>query len=191
MSGEMIVDFASVLERAKRGDEVAVGTIWRTLHPRLVRFLRARAGDAADDVASETWLAVARHLRSFEGGEDEFRAWLFTIGRRRLIDWQRRSRSRPATVALDDVAPSFPAPDDPEGEALATLGTSAALALVARLPADQAEVILLRVVAGLDTTRVAEVLGKRPGAVRMLQHRGLHALRALLDAGIETPAVTR
>jgi RNA polymerase sigma-70 factor (ECF subfamily) len=190
MSDDMVDDFVSALALAKQGDDAAIATIWRALNPRLVSFLRARVGDGADDVASESWLAVARHLRDFEGGEDDFRAWLFTIARRKLIDWERRTRTRPTTSELGEVGISVPAPDDPEAETLVQLGTDAAVALVARLSPDQAEVLLLRVLAGLDTGRTAEVLGKRPGTVRMLQHRGLVALRMLLDDCVDAPAVT-
>ena len=63
--------------------------------------------------------------------------------------------------------------------------TESALAVVARLPGQQAEVILLRVVAGLDTEVVADLLGKSPGAIRVLAHRGLRKLQSLLSgAGV-------
>jgi RNA polymerase sigma-70 factor (ECF subfamily) len=53
---------------------------------------------------------------------------------------------------------------------------------MATLPADQAEAIVLRVVAGLAVDRVAEIMGKRPGAVRVLTHRGLRRLAQRLAA---------
>jgi len=64
--------------------------------------------------------------------------------------------------------------------ALDNLSTEAALALIASLPRGQAEVIVLRVVAGLDVGQVARIVGKRPGAVRVAAHRGLRALAARL-----------
>jgi RNA polymerase sigma-70 factor (ECF subfamily) len=60
------------------------------------------------------------------------------------------------------------------------LSTDAALALIASLPRDQAEVIMLRVVAGLDATAVGVMLGKSPGAVRVTAHRGLRRLQELV-----------
>jgi RNA polymerase sigma-70 factor (ECF subfamily) len=124
---------------------------------------------------------VARNLRSFSGDELEFRAWLFTIARRALIDWQRHAARRPQTLPLVD-ANDPPDLDDPASGAIESLATSRALNLIRALPPDQAEVILLRVVGGLDTSRVATVLGKRPGTVRVLQHRGLRRLADLLGA---------
>jgi RNA polymerase sigma-70 factor (ECF subfamily) len=65
------------------------------------------------------------------------------------------------------------------------LGTAAAIALVSGLPRQQAEVILLRVVAGLDTESAARLLGKSPGAVRVAAHRGLRRLAQLRpEAGV-------
>lgn len=172
--------FPSTLRAAQAGEDWAVGVLWRALNPRLVRFLAARAGDAAEDIASETWLAAARNLTTFSGGDIEFRAWMFTIARRRLADWQRRESRQPRTASDDAAMGSAVADDDPGAEALAALGTEGALALVNRLPADQAEVVLLRVLGDFDAAQVARIMGKRPGTVRMLQHRGLRRLAELV-----------
>jgi RNA polymerase sigma-70 factor, ECF subfamily len=177
----MIENFVATLESAKAGEDRAVSILWRDHNHRVVRFLRARAGDAAEDIASETWLTVARRLHAFSGGELEFRAWLFTIARSRLIDWQRHRLRRPNEVGAPIALEFGVAPDNPARDALDALDTEAALARLAQLPPDQAEVVLLRVVAGLDVARVAGIVGKRPGTVRMLQHRGLQRLRTLLE----------
>jgi RNA polymerase sigma-70 factor, ECF subfamily len=68
------------------------------------------------------------------------------------------------------------APDDPAAAAVEEFSTRAALAVIATLPADQAEAVVLRVVAGLDVDRVAAIMDKRPGTVRVLTHRGLRRL---------------
>ena len=65
------------------------------------------------------------------------------------------------------------------------IATETAMELLSRLPEQQAEVILLRVVAGLDTEMVADMLGRSPGAIRVAAHRGLKRLAALLaGAGV-------
>ena len=76
---------------------------------------------------------------------------------------------------------------DAEGEAMAELSTQAALDLIRTLPADQAEVVLLRVLGGFDAAEVGAIMGKRAGTVRVLQHRGLVRLAAALSR----EAVTR
>jgi len=60
------------------------------------------------------------------------------------------------------------------------LDTQAALALVAQLASLQAEVIVLRVMAGLDVDSVARLVGRSPGAVRVAAHRGLRRLAQIL-----------
>jgi RNA polymerase sigma-70 factor (ECF subfamily) len=65
------------------------------------------------------------------------------------------------------------------------IATERAIALVSRLPPQQAEVIMLRVVAGLDTEAVAQIVGRSPGAVRVAAHRGLKKLATMLaEAGV-------
>jgi RNA polymerase sigma-70 factor (ECF subfamily) len=72
-----------------------------------------------------------------------------------------------------------------EQVAMDNMATESAMALLSKLPEQQAEVIFLRVVAGLDTEAVAEILGRSPGAVRVAAHRGLKKLAALLSgAGV-------
>lgn len=174
--------FDAILAAAQEGDEAAFTRIFRDVQPALLRYLRVIAPWTADDVAGETWLHVVEGLTGFSGGEAAFRAWLFTIARHRAVD-QARWRSRRPTLTLEDsgAAESLTVPDAADA-AMARIGTRAALAMVASLPRDQAEVIMLRVVAGLDVGRVARITGKSPGAVRVATHRGLRRLAALASS---------
>jgi len=173
-------EFPGVLRAAALGDERAFARLWRDAHPPLLRYLRVLAGDAAEDVASEVWLEVARKLARFRGGEPEFRGWLFTLARRRVIDLRRYAGRHPVRLTADAGELDRPAAEDTAAAALERLSTEAALALIATLPSEQAEVIVLRVVAGLDVGQVARIVGKRPGAVRVAAHRGLRTLAARL-----------
>lgn len=180
---EMVVTQPSLteeIEAAARGDEQAFAVVWRALQPALLRYLKVVAPDSADDLASETWLEVVRGLSKFQGGEAGFRSWLFTIARHRAIDLRRQQARRPVQSVPMEFLPELGAPDDPEAAALDTLSTEAAVALIARLPVDQAEVVMLRAVAGLDVAQVAAVIGKRPGTVRVLAHRGLRRLATIV-----------
>jgi RNA polymerase sigma-70 factor, ECF subfamily len=173
-------EFTSRLAAARRGDEAAFSALWRDLQPPLLRYLGVAASAAADDLASETWARVAQDLARFEGDEAGFRGWVFTIARHRLIDWRRREARARTVPRPNDQLSHLGAADDPAADALEHVSTDGALALIAQLPADQAEVVMLRAVAGLDVARVAKIVGKRPGAVRMLAHRGLRRLAELL-----------
>ena len=165
------------LDRARAGDEAAFSVLWRTLHPPLLRYLSVRCPDGREDVASETWFQVVRDLRDFGGGIDDFRGWLFTIARNRAIDHGRARARRPAVPV---AAPSEHVPDplttSAEEDAVARSATDEAVRLVGSLPFDQAEMVMLRVVAGLDVAAVAQLVDKKPGTVRVAVHRALQKL---------------
>ena len=174
VSSRVEPSFDAVIAAARAGGAWALERLFVDYQPVLLRYLRGRAADVADDVASESWIAVARGLAGFHGEPDDFRAWLFTIARHRLIDERRRAARRPTVVALGE-ADAMVAPA--ESVAMEGIdGDAAAQRIVAMLPADQADVILLRVVADLSVEQVAQILGKKPSHVRVLQHRGLKAL---------------
>jgi RNA polymerase sigma-70 factor (ECF subfamily) len=176
-------EFPAVLGAAARGDEHAFGRLWQDLQPRLLRYFAVVSPAVAEDLASETWLGVIRGIDRFQGNEPAFRAWVFTIARHEVLDWRRRAARRAVEDFPADGLGELAAPDDPAADALEGLATRAALAQVATLPPDQAEAIVLRVVAGLDVQRVAEIMGKRPGTVRVLAHRGLRRLAQRLGTG--------
>ena len=171
--------FPTVLERTRGGDASAFATLWHEYQPSLLRYLRVTTSDAAEDVASETWAAVASSISRFDGDETAFRAWLFTVARRRAIDHFRRESRRPS-VPVDPAAlgtASIAAnAADPGETAISTLETEAALRRIADLPPGQRDAVVLRAIAGLDVAHVAAIMGKRPGTVRVLAHRGLRTL---------------
>jgi RNA polymerase sigma-70 factor (ECF subfamily) len=182
-------DFARVLADAQGGSEDQFAVLWRDANPALLRYLRVLAPENAEDIAAETWVNVVRGLPRFIGDEAAWRAWLFTTARRRLID-QARLRKRHPAEPLDGVsAAEMPRTPDAAQIAMENLATESAIALLSQLPPPQAEVIMLRVVAGLDTDAVAELLGKTPGNIRVMAHRGLKKLEDLLGrAGVTSRA---
>ncbi|MFD8084015.1 RNA polymerase sigma factor [Kitasatospora sp. NPDC059722] len=180
-------DLTEAVRAAQDGDEEAFRLLFRTVQPGLLRYLRVLVGgrpeDAqdAEDIVSETWLQVARDLRGFSGDGDGFRGWAATIARNRALDHLRARRRRPVADLPFEYLAELSAGDDTAGAALARVGTGDALALISRLPRDQAEAVLLRVVMELDAESAAQVLGKRAGTVRMAAHRGLRRLAKLLE----------
>ncbi|MFF4651785.1 RNA polymerase sigma factor [Streptomyces sp. NPDC001380] len=173
-------DLTAAVEAAREGDEEAFRTLFRALQPGLLRYLRTLVGEDAEDVASEAWLQVARDLGRFRGDSDGFRGWVATVARNRALDHLRSRQRRPRTGLPVEYLDGLPARDDTAGAVLDSAAASEAVALIARLPRDQAEAVLLRVVVDLDAETAARVLGKRPGAVRTAAHRGLRRLAALL-----------
>lgn len=172
--------FDDVLAAAQSGAESALGALYEDLQPRLLRYLRVHEPRVAEDLSHDVWLGVALGIRRFSGGEDHFRAWLFTIARRRLLDLRRTgARRRTFPMEARKLVP-WGRVANMEDEALEILGTELALSCVAMLAPSQADIVLLRVLGGLSVDEVAKILGKRPGAVRVLQHRALRALASIV-----------
>jgi RNA polymerase sigma-70 factor, ECF subfamily len=183
--------FPELLAAAQGGDEQAFAALWRDLQPAVLRYFRVAAGEAAEDLAADTWVSVIRSLGRFRGDERAFRSWVFTVARHRAIDWRRQAARRPTmSIPVEQLA-ERPAPDDPVAAVFEAQSTRAALALLAELPTDQAEVVALRVLGGLEVAEVARIVGKRPGAVRVLAHRGLRRLARRLEAAGLVRGVTR
>ncbi|MGW4499661.1 RNA polymerase sigma factor [Micromonospora sp. NPDC004336] len=175
----MSAELNDAVVAAQAGDEDAFRFLYRSLQPGLLRYLTALVGADAEDVASETWLQISRDLPSFTGGE--FRAWTVTIARNRAMDHLRRQRRRPSLPVPVQALSELAGDADTAERAGETIGTEAALALIATLPPREAEAVLLRAVIGLDAETAGRVLGRRPGAVRTAAHRGLRRLAALME----------
>jgi RNA polymerase sigma-70 factor (ECF subfamily) len=178
--------FPEVLRLARAGDEAAFTQLFRDTQPVVLRYLASLAAtDLVDDVASDTWVSVIKSMDTFRDDDPGgFRAWVLTIARRRWVDEVRRRSRRHEMPDNFESAPDLPSSFNVEGEVQQRLGSDAAIALIRRLPADQAEVITLRTISGLSVEDVAQIVGKKPGTVRVLSHRGLRKLAELLGDGV-------
>lgn len=155
--------------------------LYRELQPALLGHLRVVHAGQAEDIAGDVWTEVTASLPKFVGGDDAFRAWVFTLARRRAIDTFRRAGRRPTDPLLEELCGA--AVDRPEDETVARLSLEATITRLRNLlPADQLEVLLLRVVRGLSVDEVATLTGKTPANVRVLQHRALNRLAARFHA---------
>lgn len=198
-SGQTAADLGEAVRAARGGDETAFRLLYREVQPGLLRYLRGLVpAQDAEDIASETWLQVARDLRTFRDEGAGFRGWVAAIARHRAMDHLRYNQRRPAAALSADVLADLPDLADTADQAVTATATEAAIAFIATLPQDQAEAVLLRVVMGLDTRAVARVMRKRPGAVRTATWRGLRTLGEQLGApalatpgpGTSTPRTT-
>jgi RNA polymerase sigma-70 factor (ECF subfamily) len=178
--------FPRVLAAAQAGGEWAWRELYSATAPLLTRYLRARRVPDVDDVVGETFIRVVRNIDRFEGDEASFRTWVFTIGRNVVVDDVRRRARRPADATVDEVLASVGPVGDTEDDALASLGRVHVTVLLEDLSADQRDVLLLRILGGLTIAEIAEVVGKREGAVKMLQARGIAALRKAISTGAVT-----
>ena len=176
--------FPQTLEAARTGAEWAWSSLYRDLAPSVLGYLRARDVPDAENVMGEVFLQVVRDLPEFDGGERAFRAWVFTIAHHRLIDAGRWHARRPVELTPEPAMVVTGGPST-EDVALEQITTQRVHGLLLQLPPDQRVVLLLRVIGRLTVEEVAHVIGKRPGAVKALQRRGLRAVqRALAKEGV-------
>ncbi|MEA2155440.1 MAG: polymerase sigma-70 factor, subfamily [Solirubrobacteraceae bacterium] len=173
--------FEDVLLGARAGAEWAWTRIHGELSPKLVGYLRAQGAADPEDVAGEVFLQVVRGLHGFSGGEREFHAWVFTIAHRRLTDDRRRRRRRPVEVTSDQ--PETAGGGDLHEEVVARIADASVRAAIDELPPDQRSVLLLRIIGDLTIEEIARAVGKRPGAVKALQRRGLLRLERAYPFG--------
>lgn len=181
--GQAAADLSAAVRAARGGNQEAFRVLYREVQPGLLRYLRGMVGEDAEDLASETWLQIARDIRSFRDEGAGFRGWAVTIARHRALDYLRHLQRRPATGLSVDVLVDLPDGLDTAEQAVQVASTNATVALIATLPRDQAEAVLLRVVVGFDAQTAARVMGKRPGAVRTAAWRGLRTLATRLEQG--------
>lgn len=175
--------FDDVLMAAQAGAGWAFTRLYEDLAGVVTGYLRQQGTREPDDVASETFLHVFSGIGGFEGDEDAFRSWVFTIAYRRLVDERRKVGRRPeiTTIADVDAEPDAgPAPDHTVVDEAHWQELEQHLAILTGL---QRDVVLLRVVAGLTITETAAMLDRSEDAIRQLQHRGLRALEEDLGAG--------
>ena len=165
-------EFQRTIAAAGTGDRRALTVLYGQYNRMLVRYLRAQAPGVGEDLAQETWLAVAPALRSFRGDERAFRVLLLTEARRQTAEFKKassRERTRPVPPrALYALRPTLVG-DEPVADA-------AVAELLDGLRPFHAEVILLRVVGGLSAEETGAILGRSPGVIRVTQHRVLKQL---------------
>lgn len=181
VSDDLAREFCDLLEAASGGHDASFETLVGPLLPRLRGYMRAQAGDDCEDLVGDVLLRVFRGLGGFSGGESEFRSWLFTIAHHRLVDHRRRRRR---DEPLDAAAAARICGGDAEQDAMDNLVESDLWQVLGLLAPAQRQALLLRVVAGLSVEETAAVMGKRPGAVRVLQHRALESVRKRIRRGV-------
>lgn len=149
----------------------SVADIYADLAPAVLGYMRGRGARDPENLTGDVFVRVAEGLGTFRGDRAALRRWVFTIAHNLLVDEFRRARpphdsmdTSRTRLTIDDELPF----DQDLLEALRTLSD------------DQREVLVLRFIADLPVKDVARVVGKRPGAVKMLQARGLANLSATL-----------
>ena len=163
----------------KKLAQAALASLYEDYYDRIVRYIFVRISDQteAEDLAGEVFLRALRSLGSFKGEREQMPVWLFKIAHNIVVDhWRKTSKRKAVSIDKMEIIDSISTEETVETK-LQMERLSQALN---QLTPDQREVIGLRFFAGLSSAEVGEVLGKKSGAVRQMQHAGLETLRKLV-----------
>jgi len=176
------------LRAAQNGDEMAFELLWRENNSRLTKFVHARTYKSDldhEEIVSETWLNVARDVKKFKGNYSGFTAWVYSIARNRIIDSSRKRDRTIRPQAELDEAFWVPTNQNLERDFEAGEGVKKIIEQINKLPAAQAEVLMLKVVGDLSVEEIAKIVKKSTNSVRVLAHRGLTGLKIAMGGGYE------
>jgi RNA polymerase sigma-70 factor (ECF subfamily) len=167
-----------LLAQARQGNQDAVMHIYDSYFPPIYNFIRLRVDDraAAEDLASEVFVAFVTAIQNRKGPRNSLRGWLFRVARNLLHDHYNAL----TTTALEEWMPAS-ADNDPEGKALLALDVDRARRAMRMLAEDQQQVLVLRFWQGLSLEETADVMGRGVGAVKSLQFRAVNTMRQFLD----------
>lgn len=170
--------FLDVLAAAQTGAEWAWGRLFASIATSVRAYVAAQGAQDPDDLTGEVLLHLVRGIDRFVGDETAFRSWVFMVAHHRVIDERRRARRR------NDVLQRLirdEATGSADVEVLDRMWAREWSERLDRLSEAQRTVLLLRVVAGLSAEEVGAIVGKKPGAVRVMQHRAVLRLRQSCD----------
>lgn len=169
-SGSTMPDLDNVITAATAGDQNAFVKLWQFFYPRLLKFLFTLTKDA-EDVCSEAWIKIAAAIKTFKGDGKAFVTWIYTIARNLAIDHLRTLGRRGVNeeVLEHHIVARDSYPSDVHS-------------LLKCLKSEEAEIISLRVIAGLDVPSVAAITGKTEANIRVITHRSLNKLNEQLTS---------
>ena len=173
----LVHEFESVLTGAREGADWAWSRLYASVSGQMLGYLRVQGAREPEDLVGETFLQLARNIKTFEGDEAGFRSWAFTVAHNRLIDERRALKRRPTTPIPDPVELLG---GDVEHEAVELATTREIRAILDELPELQRDVLVLRFVGGFTIEEIARTLRRKPGAVKALQRRGIARLEKRL-----------
>lgn len=176
------------LDRARRQDRHAFAQLYDATYRRVFGYLLARVGEqaAAEDLLQDVYLAALQAIRRFRGRtEGEFIGWLLKIAHAKVMDRFRMQYRHPERQTSDVLSTGVADPMDAIDQRIRLDAISAALS---QLTEDQRNVVLNRLVLGLDLEETSKLMGKNVGSIKALQHRALARLAKILIPGVDEHA---
>lgn len=151
-------------------------------------FYMVKNREQAEDLVQEVYIKVLRSYDQFQGKSSE-KTWLFSIARHVAIDWfrkQKRSHEKD-TNSIDDENVHYVIRDTaplPEEIAIENEEIQLLYKCLSKCTEDQQSVLLLRYIQSFSIKETAEILGWTESKVKTTQHRGIKALKALMEEAL-------
>lgn len=170
----------NLVREAVRGDQQAFARLYEEHFDRIYRYVYLKIGDRdeAEDMTQQVFLHALRSITSFKWQGTPFTAWLYRIAHNQIVDHLRKKTRRPATMELDETVPG--SGNNPEHTAELSLSIEQVSQATRHLTKSQREVLSLRFAGGLSIEEAAKAMGKKPGAIKALQHAAIVSLRRVL-----------
>ncbi|MFC1913651.1 RNA polymerase sigma factor [Chloroflexota bacterium] len=167
-----------LVREAAGGNFEAFGEIYSIYLDRIYRYIFYQIKDemAAQDLTQEVFIKAWKAMSSIRGEGKTFQSWLYRIARNHLIDYLRGTKK---SSSLDRE--NLPEISDPKPEVGTELERRELLKTIDCLPDNQKQVIILKFLEGQNNQEIAGIMGKREGAIRVLQMRALANLRQKLN----------
>ena len=171
-----------LIQLTQNGDAEAFGELYQRYAHIIFRFIYSHLSERfeAEDLTEEVFLRVWRSLSNFREQGVPFLAYLFKVARNVLVDYYRRAGRSGGLMSIEEK-PLTDTRSDPAEAAIIHLEHQEVRHTLEQLREDYRMVLILRFLSGLSPEETGEVMGRTPGAVRILQHRALSALRNLLE----------
>jgi RNA polymerase sigma-70 factor, ECF subfamily len=179
-----------LLKQAQNGDQAAFAALYQANVQKIYRYVYYRVNDAqlAEDLTGDVFIRAIEGLPRYQDTGTPFLAWLYRIAHARVVDHYRRQNRRPTESAID--AQPLPMDVDMDERMLRRQVAEALRGAIAGLTADQQQVIILRFIEGHRIDAVATQMGKKPNAIKALQHRALRALASrLARSGLDVDSI--
>ena len=172
-------EIAELVEKAADGDLEAFGELYSIYLAPIYRYVSYQVRDkmTAEDIVEEVFVKAWKAIATCKGKSQTFSAWLYRIAHNHVVNTLRRMNKRVSLESVEMETETLIEVTNPEQEVEAKLAKQELSEAMTCLSQNQRQVIILKFIEDLDNREIAQILGKREGAIRVLQMRALSKLR--------------
>ncbi len=175
-------EVAQLVDRAAGGNFEAFGQLYGIYLDRIYRYAFHQVQDrmTAEDITEEVFVKAWKAIKSCKGKGETFSAWIYRIAHNHIINTLRNTQKLTSIeIEMENIAGNINLNQEVEMK----LEQQELTEMIADLPQNQRQVVVLKFIEGLDNRETGKIMGKSEGAVRILQMRALTTLRQKIGGG--------